>query len=116
MAILQQLIAFIIFRGIVFFFDGSKGAADAWAMSTLYFTPPTDVNLEGAKIVLHLSNDKGLLTDATKEQATYTYNVRLAENLADYSMKEASEPTNVISKKYVVDQNNAQARVKLKIL
>lgn len=79
----------------------------------MYFTPPTDVNLEGAKIVLHLSNDEGLLTGATKEQATYTYNIRLAENLADYSMKEASEPTNVISKKYVVDQNNAQARVKL---
>ncbi|MQN79869.1 T9SS type A sorting domain-containing protein [Prevotella copri] len=82
-------------------------------MSTLYFTPPTDVNLEGAKIVLHLSNEEGLLTGAAKEQATYTYNIRLAENLADYSMKEASEPTNVISKKYVVDQNNAQARVKL---
>ena len=94
-----------------YFFDGNKGQANQYANNILYFTPPTDVNLEGAKIVLHLSNDKGLLTDATKEQATYTYNVRLAENLADYSMKEASEPTNVISKKYVVDQNNA--RVKL---
>ena len=104
---------FYYIQGNRVFFDGSKGTADTWAMSTLYFTPPTDVNLEGAKIVLHLSNDKGLLTDATKEQATYTYNIRLAENLADYSMKEASEPTNVISKKYVVDQNNAQARVKL---
>lgn len=95
------------------YFDGSKGQATQYANNTLYFTPPTDVNLEGAKIVLHLSNDEGLLTDATKEQATYTYNIRLAENWADYSMKEASEPTNVISKKNVVDQNNAQARVKL---
>ena len=104
---------FYYIQGNRVFFDGSKGAANTWEMSTLYFTPPTDVNLEGAKIVLHLSNDKGLLTGATQEQATYTYNIRLAENLADYSMKEASEPTNVISKKYVVDQNNAQARVKL---
>ena len=96
-----------------YFFDGNKGQASQYANNILYFTPPTDVNLEGAKIVLHLSNDEGLLTGATKEQATYTYNIRLAENLADYSMKEASEPTNVISKKYVVDQNNAQARVKL---
>ena len=96
-----------------YFFDGNKGQANQYANNILYFTPPTDVNLEGAKIVLHLSNDEGLLTGATKEQATYTYNIRLAENLADYSMKEASEPTNVISKKYVVDQNNAQARVKL---
>lgn len=104
---------FYYIQGNRVFFDGSKGAATTWEISTLYFTPPTDVNLEGAKIVLHLSNDKGLLTDATKEQATYTYNIRLAENLADYSMKEASEPTKVISKKYVVDQNNAQARVKL---
>lgn len=104
---------FYYIQGNRVFFDGSKGAANTWEMSTLYFTPPTDVNLEGAKIVLHLSNDEGLLTGATKEQATYTYNIRLAENLADYSMKEASEPTNVISKKYVVDQNNAQARVKL---
>ena len=94
-----------------YFFDGNKGQANQYANNILYFTPPTDVNLEGAKIVLHLSNDEGLLTGATKEQATYTYNIRLAENLADYSMKEASEPTNVISKKYVVDQNNA--RVKL---
>lgn len=104
---------FYYIQGNRVFFDGSKGAANTWEMSTLYFTPPTDVNLEGAKIVLHLSNDEGLLTGATKEQATYTYNIRLAENLADYSMKEASEPTKVISKKYVVDQNNAQARVKL---
>lgn len=96
-----------------YFFDGNKGQANQYVNNILYFTPPTDVNLEGAKIVLHLSNDEGLLTGATKEQATYTYNIRLAENLADYSMKEASEPTNVISKKYVVDQNNAQARVKL---
>lgn len=95
------------------YFDGSQGVASQWQHNCIFFAPPTDVNLEGAKIVLHLSNDKGLLTDATKEQATYTYNIRLAENLADYSMKEASEPTNVISKKYVVDQNNAQARVKL---
>lgn len=104
---------FYYIQGNRVFFDGSKGAANTWEMSTLYFTPPTDVNLEGAKIVLHLSNEEGLLTGAAKEQATYTYNIRLAENLADYSMKEASEPTNVISKKYVVDQNNAQARVKL---
>lgn len=96
-----------------YFFDGNKGQATLYANNILYFTPPTDVNLEGAKIVLHLSNDEGLLTGATKEQATYTYNIRLAENLADYSMKEASEPTNVISKKYVVDQNNAQASVTL---
>lgn len=96
-----------------YFFDGNKGQATQYANNILYFTPPTDVNLEGAKIVLHLSNDEGLLTGATKEQATYTYNIRLAENLADYSMKEASEPTNVISKKYVVDQNNAQASVTL---
>lgn len=93
------------------YFDGSQGVASQWQHNCIFFTPPTDINLEGAKIVLHLSNDEGLLTGATKEQATYTYNIRLAENLADYSMKEASEPTNVISKKYVVDQNNA--RVKL---
>ena len=97
------------------YFDGSQGKADQYQHNSIFFTPPTDVNLEGAKIVLHLSNDKGLLTDATKEQATYTYNIRLAENLADYSVKEASEPTNVISKKSVVDQNNAQASVKLDI-
>lgn len=97
------------------YFDGSQGKPDQYNHSSIYFTPPTDVNLEGAKIVLHLSNDEGLLTGATKEQATYTYNIRLAENLADYSVKEASEPTNVISKKSVVDQNNAQASVKLDI-
>ena len=95
------------------YFDGSQGVATQYQHNCIFFTPPTDVNLEGAKIVLHLSNDEGLLTDATKEQATYTYNIRLAENLTDYSVKEASEPTNVISKKSVVDQNNAQARVKL---
>lgn len=95
------------------YFDGSQGGANQYRHNCIFFTPPTDVNLEGAKSVLHLSNDEGLLTDATKEQATYTYNIRLAENLTDYSVKEASEPTNVISKKFVVDQNNAQARVKL---
>lgn len=95
------------------YFDGSQGVASQWQHNCIFFTPPTDVNLEGAKIVLHLSNDEGLLTDATKEQATYTYNIRLAENLTDYSVKEASEPTNVISKKYVVDQKNAQASVTL---
>lgn len=95
------------------YFDGSQGVASQWQHNCIFFTPPTDINLEGAKIVLHLSNDKGLLTDATKEQATYTYNIRLAENLTDYSVKEASEPTNVISKKYVVDQKNAQASVTL---
>lgn len=96
------------------YFDGSQGQATQYGNNNcLYFTPPTDVNLEGAKIVLHLSNDEGLLTDATKEQATYTYNIRLAENLTDYSVKEASEPTKVISKKYVVDQNHTEARVKL---
>ena len=104
---------FYYIQGNRVFFDGSKGAANTWEMSTLYFTPPTDVNLEGAKIVLHLSNDEGLLTDAAKEQATYTYNIRLAENLADYSMKEASEPTNVISKKFVVDQDHTNASVTL---
>ena len=98
-----------------YFFDGNKGQANQYGNNTLYFTPPTDVNLEGAKIVLHLSNDEGLLTDATKEQATYTYNIRLAENLADYSMKEASEPTKVISKKFVVDQYHTDARVKLDV-
>ena len=97
------------------YFDGSQGVASQYQHNCIFFTPPTDVNLEGAKSVLHLSNDEGLLTDATKEQATYTYNIRLAENLTDYSVKEASEPTNVISKKSVVDQNNAQARVKLDI-
>ena len=97
------------------YFDGNQGPASQYQHNSIFFTPPTDVNLEGAKIVLHLSNDEGLLIDATKEQATYTYNIRLAENLTDYSVKEASEPTNVISKKSVVDQNNAQARVKLDI-
>lgn len=53
------------------------------------------------------------MTGATKEQATYTYNIRLAENLADYSMKEASEPTKVISKKFVVDQYHTNASVTL---
>ena len=96
-----------------YFFDGNKGQATQYANNTLYFTPPTDVNLEGAKIVLHLSNDEGLLTDATKEQATYTYNIRLAENLTDYSVKEASEPTKVISKKIVVDQSHTNASVTL---
>ena len=96
-----------------YFFDGNKGQANQYANNTLYFTPPTDVNLEGAKIVLHLSNDEGLLTDATKEQATYTYNIRLAENLTDYSVKEASEPTNVISKKFVIDQYHTNASVTL---
>ena len=95
------------------YFDGSQGSASQYQHNCIFFTPPTDVNLEGAKIVLHLSNDEGLLTDATKEQATYTYNIRLAENLTDYSVKEASEPTKVISKKYVVDQNHTEARVKL---
>lgn len=96
------------------YFDGSQGQANQYGNNNcLYFTPPTDVNLEGAKIVLHLSNDEGLLTDATKEQATYTYNIRLAENLTDYSMKEASEPTNVISKKFVVDQYHTNASVTL---
>lgn len=84
------------------YFDGSQGGANQYRHNCIFFTPPTDVNLEGAKSVLHLSNDEGLLTDATKEQATYTYNIRLAENWADYSMKEASEPTNVISKKMLL--------------
>lgn len=81
----------------------------------VYFTPPTDVNLEGAKIVLHLSNDKGLLTDATKEQATYTYNVRLAENLTDYSIKEGNQPADmkVISSRKVVDDANKSISFKL---
>lgn len=97
------------------YFDGSQGVASQYQHNCIFFTPPTDVNLEGAKSVLHLSNDEGLLTDATKEQATYTYNIRLAENLADYSMKEASEPTKVISKKFVVDQYHTDARVKLDV-
>lgn len=97
------------------YFDGSKGQATQYANNTLYFTPPTDVNLEGAKIVLHLSNDKGLLTDATKEQATYTYNVRLAENLTDYSIKEGNQPADmkVISSRKVVDDANKSISFKL---
>lgn len=97
------------------YFDGSKGQATQYANNTLYFTPPTDVNLEGAKIVLHLSNDKGLLTDATKEQATYTYNIRLAENLTDYSIKEGILPADmkVISSRKVVDDANKSISFKL---
>lgn len=98
-----------------YFFDGNKGQATQYANNTLYFTPPTDVNLEGAKIVLHLSNDEGLLTDATKEQATYTYNVRLAENLTDYSIKEGNQPADmkVISSRKVVDDTNKSISFKL---
>lgn len=98
-----------------YFFDGSLGQATPHANNTLYFTPPTDVNLEGAKIVLHLSNDKGLLTDATKEQATYTYNIRLAENLTDYSIKEGNQPADmkVISSRKVVDDANKSISFKL---
>ena len=98
-----------------YFFDGNKGQATQYANNTLYFTPPTDVNLEGAKIVLHLSNDKGLLTDATKEQATYTYNIRLAENLTDYSIKEGNQPADmkVISSRKVVDDANKSISFKL---
>ena len=98
-----------------YFFDGNKGQANQYANNTLYFTPPTDVNLEGAKIVLHLSNDKGLLTDATKEQATYTYNIRLAENLTDYSIKEGNQPADmkVISSRKVVDDANKSISFKL---
>lgn len=106
---------FYYIQGNRVFFDGSKGAANTWEMSTLYFTPPTDVNLEGAKIVLHLSNDEGLLTGATKEQATYTYNIRLAENLADYSIKEGNQPADmkVISSRKVVDDANKSISFKL---
>ena len=98
-----------------YFFDGNKGQATQYANNTLYFTPPTDVNLEGAKIVLHLSNDEGLLTDATKEQATYTYNIRLAENLTDYSIKEGNQPVDmkVISSRKVVDDANKSISFKL---
>ena len=98
-----------------YFFDGNKGQATQNANNILYFTPPTDVNLEGAKIVLHLSNDEGLLTDATKEQATYTYNIRLAENLTDYSIKEGNQPADmkVISSKKVVDDANKSISFKL---
>ena len=98
-----------------YFFDGNKGQASPYANNILYFTPPTDVNLEGAKIVLHLSNDEGLLTGATKEQATYTYNIRLAENLADYSIKEGNQPADmkVISSRKVVDDANKSISFKL---
>lgn len=98
-----------------YFFDGNKGQATQYANNTLYFTPPTDVNLEGAKIVLHLSNDKGLLTGATKEQATYTYNIRLAENLTDYSIKEGNQPADmkVISSRKVVDDADKSISFKL---
>lgn len=98
-----------------YFFDGNKGQANQYANNILYFTPPTDVNLEGAKIVLHLSNDEGLLTGATKEQATYTYNIRLAENLADYSIKEGNQPVDmkVISSRKVVDDANKSISFKL---
>lgn len=97
------------------YFDGSQGKADQYQHNSIFFTPPTDVNLEGAKIVLHLSNDKGLLTDATKEQATYTYNVRLAENLTDYSIKEGNQPADmkVISSRKVVDDANKSISFKL---
>ena len=97
------------------YFDGSQGKADQNQHNRIFFTPPTDVNLEGAKIVLHLSNDKGLLTDATKEQATYTYNVRLAENLTDYSIKEGNQPADmkVISSRKVVDDANKSISFKL---
>lgn len=98
-----------------YFFDGNKGQASQYGNNVLYFTPPTDVNLEGAKIVLHLSNDEGLLTDATKEQATYTYNVRLAENLTDYSIKEGNQPADmkVNSSRKVVDDANKSISFKL---
>lgn len=97
------------------YFDGSQGKADQYQHNSIFFTPPTDVNLEGAKIVLHLSNDKGLLTDATKEQATYTYNIRLAENLTDYSIKEGNQPADmkVISSRKVVDDANKSISFKL---
>lgn len=97
------------------YFDGSQGRADQYQHNSIFFTPPTDVNLEGAKIVLHLSNDKGLLTDATKEQATYTYNIRLSENLTDYSIKEGNQPADmkVISSRKVVDDANKSISFKL---
>ena len=97
------------------YFDGSQGVATQYQHNCIFFTPPTDVNLEGAKIVLHLSNDKALLTDATKEQATYTYNVRLAENLTDYSIKEGNQPVDmkVISSRMVVDDANKSISFKL---
>ena len=97
------------------YFDGSQGQSNQYQHNSIFFTPPTDVNLEGAKIVLHLSNDEGLLTDATKEQATYTYNVRLAENLTDYSIKEGNQPVDmkVISSRKVVDDANKSISFKL---
>lgn len=97
------------------YFDGSQGQSNQYQHNSIFFTPPTDINLEGAKIVLHLSNDKGLLTDATKEQATYTYNVRLAENLTDYSIKEGNQPADmkVISSRKVVDDANKSISFKL---
>lgn len=97
------------------YFDGNQGSASQYQHNSIYFTPPTDVNLEGAKIVLHLSNDEGLLTDATKEQATYTYNIRLAENLTDYSIKEGNQPVDmkVISSRMVVDDANKSISFKL---
>lgn len=97
------------------YFDGSQGQSNQYQHNSIFFTPPTDINLEGAKIVLHLSNDKGLLTDATKEQATYTYNVRLAENLTDYSIKEGNQPVDmkVISSRKVVDDANKSISFKL---
>lgn len=97
------------------YFDGSQGKADQYQHNSIFFTPPTDVNLEGAKIVLHLSNDEGLLTDATKEQATYTYNIRLAENLTDSSIKEGNQPADmkVISSRKVVDDANKSISFKL---
>ena len=97
------------------YFDGNQGPASQYQHNSIFFTPPTDVNLEGAKIVLHLSNDEGLLTDATKEQATYTYNVRLAENLTDYSIKEGNQPVDmkVISSRKVVDDANKSISFKL---
>ena len=97
------------------YFDGSQGNATQYGHNCIFFTPPTDVNLEGAKSVLHLSNDEGLLTDATKEQATYTYNIRLAENLTDYSIKEGNQPADmkVISSRKVVDDANKSISFKL---
>lgn len=97
------------------YFDGSQGQSNQYQHNSIFFTPPTDINLEGAKIVLHLSNDKGLLTDATKEQATYTYNIRLAENLTDYSIKEGNQPADmkVISSRKVVDDANKSISFKL---
>lgn len=55
------------------------------------------------------------MTGATKEQATYTYNIRLAENLADYSIKEGNQPADmkVISSRKVVDDANKSISFKL---